>query len=155
MPDRPLFFQESTVNAQANFPPIPFTDNSPWFVKSLAIDLRLNAEQIQNRFSEGYIPYLIYTGSLVFLLCSLSFIFKFSVWPLANLFIGILAFRGILAAEIFFNTREMQELFNTYIKNMIPSSLAVPFIFTAFGIMVHLYSILVYIAKRRGSHDQL
>ena len=155
MPDRPLFFQESTVNAQVSFPPIPFTDNSPWFIKSLAIDLRLNAEQLQKRFTEGFIPYLIYAGSLIFLLCSLGFVLKFSVWPLANFFIGILVFRGILASETFFNTREMQELFNTFFKNMIPSSLVVPFIFIAFGLLVHLYSVLVYIAKRRGNNDQL
>ena len=153
MPDRPLYFQESTANAQVTFPPIPFTDNSPWFIKSLAIDIRLNAEQIQQRFNEGYIPYLIYAGSLVFLLCSLGFIFNLSAWPLANLFLGILAFRGILAAETFFNTPEMQELFRTFLRNMMPSSLAVPAIFAGFGILVHLYSILVYIAKRHGKND--
>ena len=153
MPDRPMFFQESTVNAQANFPPIPFTDNSPWYVKSLAIDFRLNALQLQQRFGEGYISYFIYAGSLIFLLCSLGFILKFSVWPLASLFLGILAFRGILSAETFFNTREMQELFNTFVKNIIPSSMIVPFIFTAFGLMVHLYSFLVFIAKRRVDND--
>jgi len=155
MPDRPLFFQESTVNAQASFPPIPFTDNSPWFIKSLAIDIRLNAEQIQKRFDAGYLHYLIYAGSLIFLLCSLGFIFKFSVWPLANLFLGILAFRGILSAETFFNTPEMQELFRTFLRNMMPSSMVVPFVFAGFGILVHLYSILVYISKRRGKNDEL
>ena len=154
MPDRPLFYQESTANAQVSFPPIPFTDNSPWFMKSVAIDLRLNAEQLQKRFNEGVIPYFIYAGSLVFLLCSLGFIFKFSVWPLANLFLGILAFIGILTSESFFNTPEMQELFRTFLKDMLPSQLVVPLIFTGFGIMVHLYSVLVYVAKRRGKNDQ-
>ncbi|MCL2243354.1 MAG: hypothetical protein FWC03_02670 [Treponema sp.] len=155
MPDRPLFFQESTANAQINFPPIPFTDNSPWYIKNLAIDVRLNAQQLEQRFNEGITPYLIYAGSLVFLLCSLGFILEFSVWPLANLFLGILAFRGILAAAGFFNSPEMQELFSTFLKNMIPSSLVVPIIFAVLGLMVHLYTILVYMAKKRGNHDEL
>ena len=149
MPDRPLFFQESTANTNINLPPIPFVDNSPWFMKSLSIDIRLSEEQLQRRFDEGYRPYFIYAGALIFLLSSLGFAIKVSVWPLANLFLGALAFRGILAIETFFNSPEMRDLFDTFFKGLIPTAMAVPLIFFGFGLLVHSYSILIFIAKRR------
>jgi hypothetical protein len=149
IPDRPLFFQESTVNADISLPPIPFGDDRPFFLKSLFIDIRLSDEQLQKRFGEGYISYFTYAVPLIFLLSSLGFAIKFSMWPLANLFLGILAFRGILAVETFFNLPEMYELFDAFLKNMMPASMAVPLVFLCFGMLVNVYSILVYAARKR------
>jgi len=149
IPDRPLFFQESAANTSVKLPLIPFGNDSPPFVKSLSSDIVLSGEQLQKRFSEGYQPYLIYAGALVFMLSSLGFAIKFSVWPLANLFIGALAFRGILAIEAFLNTSEMQDIFDEFLKNIMPSSMAVPLLFFGFGLLVHTYSFLVFVSRRR------
>ena len=149
VPDRPLLFQESTANTGVNLPPVPFGDDSPRFMKNLSIDIRISAEQLQKLFSEDYQPYLIYAGSLIFLLSSLGFAIKFSVWPLANLFLGALAFRGILAIETFFNSSEMQDIFDAFLKNIMPSSMAVPLLFFGFGLLVHTYSFLVFVSRRR------
>ena len=153
IPDRPLFFQESTANANISLPPIPFGDDSPWFIKSLSIDLKLSDEQLNRRYNEGILVYFMYAGALVFLLCSLDFTIKLSVWPLANLFLGVLAFRGVLAVETFLNSPEMQYLLDSFFKNIIPVSVVVPLIFSVFGLLVHTYSILFYIAKRRKKDD--
>jgi len=153
IPDRPLSFQESTTNASLDLPPVPFGDDTPWFLQSLIIDIRLSEEQLQKRFGEGLIPFFLYSGAMIFLLSSLGFAIKFSVWPLANLFIGMLAFRGILAVDTFFNSAEMQELLGAFFKNMMPTSMAVPLIFFGFGLLIHLYSFLVFIAKRRDDDD--
>jgi len=152
IPGQPLLFHE-TVNANFDLPPVPFTDITPWFLKSFYIDIRLNAEIFQKRFVEGFIPFLIHSGSLIFLLCSLGFAIKFSAWPLANLFIGILAFRGVLALETFFYSPEMQDIFDSFFKNLMPVEFAVPLIFIGFGVMVHFYSFLVFIVKRRDRDD--
>jgi hypothetical protein len=156
-PDRPLWFQDSAPqpagNADIILPPIPFGNNTPWFIKSLSIDLRLSDEQIQKRFDSNITSYFIYAGSLIFLLCSLGFAIKFSAWPLANLFIGALAFRGILAVETFFNSPEMQEIFDSFFRNLLPVTMAVPLIFFGFGLLIHLYSILVFIAKKRDDNE--
>lgn len=149
IPGRPLIFQEEMPAAEFTLPPVPFVDETPWFLKSLAIDIRLSAGQIQRRLSEGYIPFFIYAGALIFFLSSLSFIFKVSVWPLANLFLGCLAFRGILALETFFNSPEMQDVFRSFLENRMPVELTVPLIFCGFGLLVYTYSILVYVARRR------
>jgi hypothetical protein len=153
IPDRPLHYQESTANRNFDLPPIPFGDDTPWFIKSLSIDLRLSNEQIQARYLQGLFPYFFYTGALIFLLCSLGFAMKFSMWPLANIFIGALVFRGILAIETFFNSAEMQDVFGSFFKNMLPVPLAIPMIFLCFGLLIHLYSFLVFISKKRDSDE--
>jgi len=154
-PGKPLLYQAVFAGkdmAAVSLPPAPFSDDSPWFLKSLAIDLRLNADILRQRFNEGQTTFLIYTGSLVFFLCSLLFILKLSVWPLANLFLGCLAFRGVLALEVFFNTPEMRDVFDSFLQNRLPLSMAVPLIFCGVGILVYLYSFLVFLVKRQDFH---
>ena len=152
IPGQPINFQEA-AGANFDLPPVPFGDDTPWFLNSFAIDIRLNAEHLSRLYNEGLIPFLIYAGALIFLLCSLGFAIKFSVWPLANFFLAALAFRGVLALETFFNSPEMQEIFSSFLNNRLPVSFAVPFIFAGFGLLVHIYLILVFAARRRSYDD--
>ena len=153
VPGSPLVYGEefSTWNV-SGLPSSIFMDESPWFLRSLAIDLRLSAENLQERFNAGLFPFLLYAGSLIIFLTSLTFIFKFTAWPLANLFLGCLAFRGILALEIFLISPEMQGVFDSFFQNRLPVSLVVPFIFCGVGILAYLYSVLVFLAKRRDDY---
>jgi hypothetical protein len=154
IPGQPLIYQaEAPAAAASGLPPIPFGNETPWFLKSLAIDIRLSSLQMQKRFSGGLIPFLIYTGSLIFLLSSFGFIFRLSAWPLANFAFGCLAFRGILALETFFNSQEMQDVFYSFLENRLPLDLAVPLIFCGFGLLVHIYSLLIYLAKKRDDYE--
>ena len=154
VPGQPLLYQaEYTGRDSVNLPPAPFVDNTPWFLKSLAIDLRLSAENLQKCFDAGLIPFLIYAGALIFLLSSFWFVMKFSAWPLTNMCLGCLIFRGLLALEIFFNSPEMQETFNSFFQNRLPVSFVVPLIFCAFALLAHLYTFLVYLAKRQGRYE--
>jgi len=152
IPGQPLLFHES-VSVSFDLPPVPFGDDTPWFLKNLSIDIRLNAEMFKKKLDEGFLPYLIYAGSLIFLLCSLGYAIKLSAWPLANLFTGILIFRGILAFNTFLNTPEMQDVTDSFLKGMMPVTFALPAIFLGFGFLLHLYSILVFISKRRYDDD--
>jgi hypothetical protein len=152
IPEQPLSYQRA-ASADFSLPPIQFGDDTPWFLKEIDIDIRLNAEMFQRKFSEGFFPYLIYTGSLIYLLCSLGYLVKFSVWPLANLFMSTLAFRGILAFNTFFNTQEMQMITASFLDNKIPVADALPLIFLGFGTLVNLYQILVFTAKRKVDDD--
>jgi len=152
IPDQPLAYQR-TASAGFDLPLIPFGDNTPWFLKDIDIDIRLNAEMFQRKFSEGFFSYLFYAGSLIYLLCSLGYAIKFSVWPLANLFLSTLIFRGILALNTFFNTQEIQQTASAFLQNKIPVENALPLIFLGFGTLVNLYSLLVFAAKRRVEND--
>jgi hypothetical protein len=154
-PGKPLLYQEKFAGKDLSLlslPPAPFSDNCPWFLKSLAIDLRLNAENVRRHLNGGLLSFLMYTGTLVFLLCSLMFILKLSAWPLANLFLGCLAFRGVLALELFFNTPEMQDVFDSFLQNRLSPSLAVPLIFCVVGLLSYLYSFLIYLLKRQSRY---
>jgi len=152
IPNQPLVFH-STSNASVNLPPVPFRDDTPWFLKSISIDIRLNAEMIQRKFSEGFFPLLFYAGSLIFMLCSLNFIFRASNWPLANLFLSSLASCGILSLVGFLNTPEMQEIIGSFLRNIIPAALALPVFFMIFGGLLNIYSLLSFAAKRRSDDD--
>jgi len=152
IPNRPLVFQQSS-NAVFNLPPVPFGEDTPLFMKSLAADIRLNSEMFTLKFTEGLISYLIYAGSLIFLLCSLGYAMKFSVWPLANVFLGALAFRGVLALCTFFTTQDVLEIAGSFVNNLIPVSLTIPLVFIVFGILINIYSLLVFASKRRVDND--
>jgi hypothetical protein len=159
VPGRAMVYQETAPSPQTatsgaiSLPPIPFGDDTPLFMRSLSIDLRLSDEQIQSRFNAFLPSYFLYTGSLIFVLCALAYLIKFSVWPLANLFLGALAFRGVLAVETFFNTVEMQDIFGSFFKNILPVSSAVPIIFIVFGALILVFSFLVFVTKRRDKDE--
>jgi hypothetical protein len=156
VPGRPLIYQEQPLgpnNTVLSLPPVPFRDESPWFLRSLAIDFSLTGRQFEARLREGLVSLLIYAGALIFLLVSLGFILKLSNWPLANLFLGCLAFRGVLAAETFLNSPEIQNLFAGFLGDRLPLSYTVPLIFCAFGVLVNLYTFLVFLARRRTDEE--
>jgi len=157
IPGQPLIYQRAagglSSSENLNLPPVQFGDDTPWFLKSLSIDIRLNSEMFRQKFLEGIIPYFIYTGSLIFLLCSLAYAVKFSAWPLANLFLAALAFRGILAFNTFINTPVMQEITGSFLNGIISVSIALPLFFLLTGSLVNLYSLLSFAAKRRYNDE--
>ena len=134
-------------------PSSSFELNTPWFIDSLAIDFKINSDNLKHRFNEGILPFLLYAGALVFLLSSFYFTQKFCAWPLANLVLGVLAFRGILALENFLNTKEIQEVFGTFLQNRLPVSFSVPIIFIIFGLLTNLYTFLIYLTKRKKKYE--
>jgi hypothetical protein len=154
--DNALIYQEipsGPDNSLPSLPPAPFRTESPWLLRSIALDIQLSSQQLNSRLSAGIIPFLIYILPLIFFLSSLSFVLRLSSWPLANLFIGALVFRGILALETFINTPEVQSIFQPFIQNRLPLSWSVPLIFCAFALLINLYTLLVFLAKRRSDED--
>ena len=155
IPGQPLTYVEASnlPDTPLILPPIPFTDNTPWFLKSLDIDIRMNAEMFQQKFSEGILSYLTYVGSFIFILCSLGYLIKFSAWPLANLFLAMIAFRGIISLGTFFNAPEIQDIIGIFLNNKLLTSLALPLLFVGFGILVYIYTMLTAAAKRKNDND--
>jgi hypothetical protein len=151
-PGQPLIYQEDPQGSGGTvpaLPPVPFRTGVPWFLESLSIDFSLSGGQLEARFKEGLVPFLIYALSLIFLLASFRFIMNLSVWPLANLFTGALIFRGILALETFINSTETGELLAPFLGNRIAPKNMGPLLFCSFGVLICLYTALVSVAKRR------
>jgi hypothetical protein len=153
VPGQALNYQTGARGAALNLPPVPFMDETPWFLRSMAIDLRLSAGQLEQRFQDGLPSLLIYAGALIIVLGSLSCVLNLSAWPLANLFLGCIIFRGVLALETFLNSPEMQDVFEFFLENRLPVSLSVPLIFSGAGLLVYLYSILVFLVKKRRADE--
>jgi hypothetical protein len=149
---RPLAYQEVPLgpnNTILGLPPVPFRDETTDLIKGIVIDFSLTARQFEERLKGGLIPFLIYSFSLIILLASLRFVMELSRWPLANLFLGAVVFRGILALETFLNTREIQDFFASFLGASWDASLITPLIFCALSLLILLYTVLNYAAKGR------
>ena len=155
--DRPMLYQETFPGKDAFPSSIPLApiggEESPWLFNSIAIDLRLSAENIQRLYNEGLMPFLVYTGALIVLLISFLFIMDLSAWPLANFFLCCLAFRGVLALETLLHTSDIQNFFNSYLQNYLPVSVVVPMLFCVAGLLIYLYTFLVYLTRRKTSNE--
>lgn len=157
IPGRPLIYQEvprGPGNTILDLPPMAFNREHIFSFNDLFIDINLTAEQFHHRLQEGLIPFLAYAGALIFLLVSLDFVLNLSFWPLANLFLGALAFRGILAFESFLNSREIQEGIRSFLRNRLPEFLISPLVLIAIGLLLILYSLLSFFAWGRRALDE-
>jgi hypothetical protein len=151
-----MIYQESFPGKDvfpSSIPLEPIGEESPWVFKSVAIDLKISAENMWQRYNEGLLSFLVYTGALVVLLISFLFIMDLSAWPLANFFLCCLAFRGVLSLETLLNSPDIQNFFNSYLQNYLPISAVVPMIFCVAGLLIYLYSFLVYLTKRKSSDE--
>jgi hypothetical protein len=104
IPGQPLIYQEQPYelsNTLIMLPALPFPDDIPWFLKSMDIDFSLSAGELKTRLDNNLLSFAAYILSLTLLLSSLRFLMELSQWPLANLFICALVYRGILALEPF------------------------------------------------------
>jgi hypothetical protein len=156
IPDRQMLYQETFPGKDipvAIMSLTPFGDESPWFFKSLAIDLKISAENMRRRHSEGQLSFLVYTGALAVLLTSFLFIMNLSAWPLANFFLCCLAFRGVLYMENLLNSPEIQVYLGSLLQNYLPLSAVIPLLFCIVGLLAYLYSFLIYLAKRKSVHE--
>jgi hypothetical protein len=152
IPGRPLIYQKTPVgpvNAGFTLPSIPFRIGGPYFITSLFIDFSLAAGQFRDRLNEGLVSFGIYLGALCFLLSSLRFVMDLTSWPLANVFLGALVFRGILAAGTFLDSAEIQQFIPLFLKADIPQALITPIIFCALAALIVLYTLLVNLARGR------
>ena len=155
-PDQALIYQELPLgpnNTIIPLPPLPLGEEAPWFTRSIEIDLNLSGRELKNRYEENPIDFAIYAFSLILLLASFRFILEFSQWPLANLFLGALIFRGILAFEVFVNAPEITTLIGAFLSDRAPLPLISPLAFITPGILIILYTLLARIDRPRRKQD--
>lgn len=153
---QPLIYQGKPVgpnNTTLSLPALPFGDNTPWFLRSLGIDFSLSAGELKSRFEGNLLLFAVYAFSLILFLSSLRFLLELSHWPLANIFLGALVFRFILALEIFLNSRETNTLIHSFLAERLPPALITPAVFTALAALVIAYTLLAGIARAGRNKD--
>jgi len=156
IPGQPLIYQEVPVgpnNSILSLPALPFTDDVPWFIRSLSIDFSLCARELENRLDTGFSAFAAYAFSLIILLGSLRFILGLSQWPLANLLLGALVFRLILALEVFLNSRQISDLIFSFLKEQVPHIMITPLVFCAISVLVIFYTLIASLAKPGRNDD--
>jgi len=156
LPGQPLIYQDIPMgpnNTVLPLPPLPFGDTTPWFARSLAIDFSLSAAELRGRLEYGLIPFAVYAFSLVLLLASLRFVLGLTHWPLANLFLGALVFRGIVSLEGFLNSREINTMIDSFLPGQVPPLFITPVIFGALALLVIFYTLLARIVRPRRDED--
>jgi len=148
--EQALYYQrQGPLSAQM---PLPFTEEKSSLLDSISRDFTRCFHIFAARYKAGFSSFWIYTGSLAVFLLSLGCLVNISFWSLANLFFGALAFRGALALEVFLNQPDIYGLLESFAGNIIPPPLINPLIFFTAGVLILLYSGLVYLARGRVSN---
>ena len=150
LPARPLIYQEIPLgpnNTILHLPALSFGNEAPWFIRSVEIDFSLCAGALKSRFETDFTAFIAYACALILLLGSLRFVLELSQWPLASIFFGALVFRGILALEVFLNSREINNLIGSYLAGRVPPIYITPVVFASLGFLVILYTFLTRLAR--------
>ncbi|MDR0598174.1 MAG: hypothetical protein LBG14_06680 [Treponema sp.] len=145
IPGRPLIYQETPSGPDNAV--VLFRDGDSPLIRGLLVDSALVAEQFETRLNRGLLPFALYGGAIILLLSSLRFVLDLSSWPLANLFCGALAFRGILAFQTFLDSRDVQAFIIAFFDRRIDGAIISPVIFTGLALLILLYTFLASLAK--------
>jgi hypothetical protein len=151
LPGQPLAFEPAASVYRSRPVRLPFGQEITPILSDISADFARSARVLKAWFEAGMLPYAIYAGSLSLFMISLGCLVNISSWPLANLFFGALVFRGVLALESFLNSAEIHHLLASFAGDLVPESLINPIIFAALGVLVLLYSTLVFLARGRRS----
>jgi hypothetical protein len=156
IPSKPLIYQDDPTGPENNpleRPPVPFHDESVYFIESMSIDFTLTAMNLMTRLKQNFLLFLFYTGALILLLVSCRFILQLSLWPLANLFLAALAYRGILALDTYLYKPEILNSVGSFLQNRIPGDLINSCIFVIMALIIMLFNALVSAARHRRTDE--
>jgi hypothetical protein len=155
MPDSPLMLlgiPPASAPPGDRFPPLPpapFYSSDSRIMGVIGLDFTLASEQLFARLQSGVFFFTIYLFSLALLLSSFRFVFEISAWPLTNLFLGALLFRGILSFDVFLNSEETQNLIGFFVGHLVSHGFISPFIYTGIALLVLVYTLLAGAARGR------
>jgi hypothetical protein len=153
--DKPLVYepvpQADSFSEIQGMSLIPFRINAPASLQGISNDLVSTATQFNTRLNQGFIPFIIYAGGLMVLLSALRVIFTLGAWPLANLCVGILVFRGGLALEAWLNTPRVQNDIFSLVGERIPKPLLSPLLLYLLGLLLLLYTAVFHLVKSRSA----
>jgi hypothetical protein len=153
LPDRPMLYQEtppSPGGVPVELPKIPFRTESASSLSGVFYDVTQTAGELAERREQGLLPYAAYIVTLILLLASLRFIMDLGSWPLANLFMGALLFRGILAFQVFIDSAKTHTHIAAFLRPWVSDDLVTPVLLGGLALLILLYSLLIQLAK---GHD--
>jgi hypothetical protein len=156
IPGKPLIYQEDPIgpeNKPLERPPVSLGSESAYFLESIGIDFTLTAMNLMARLKKDFLLFLYYIGALILLLISCRCILQLSRWPLANLFLAALAYRGILALDTYLYKPDVLNGLGSFLQNRFPDDLINPCIFVMLSLIIILLNVLVSAAGRRRTDE--
>jgi hypothetical protein len=155
LPGRGLLYETEPPASEQVFPPLPslpFSHDKPGFISNLNADLILDG----GRLGSLSLPALaLYLAALCFLLASCRFVFHLAVWPLANLILGGILYRGILVMETWLDSAGIQQALAQFFHNLIPGLFLSPLVFTFLGVLACMLGAVLNASQKlsRGSKN--
>jgi hypothetical protein len=151
--DRALFYRPDPTEPDGSpipLPSAPFKLKNSALFDGLLVDFSLAAKELSARFAAGFLSYAAYAGALIFMLLSLTAVLDIGAWPLANIFIGAVLFRLVLSFEVFIGRRDTLASLAEFLGRWMPAYLVAPGVIGAAGVLLALYSGLVFLAGAGG-----
>jgi hypothetical protein len=147
---RPLILEETPVGAEGGpipLPPFRFAQKNDSAFGGLVADIAVSGNELARRFAENSESFATYLGALILILVSLASLLDIGAWPLANMFLGALLFRGIIFFEAFILRRDVQDYIEDFLHPWVPSYLAIPVAIGVVGLIFIVYSMLNSISR--------
>ncbi|GHU41803.1 hypothetical protein FACS1894190_10340 [Spirochaetia bacterium] len=155
LPKKPLIYQNLPLAADGELikaPPVPFMTRFDGIINDVIIDFSISAKTIRQRYDSGLIPFFTLGIALALFLTATGLISQIGQWPLANVFLGLLLFRGILAFDVFLNMKEIQEYLNDFFLGALPIEYISPLIYSCAAFLLFFYMLLFSIAQERKNN---
>jgi hypothetical protein len=149
-PDLPLVYEDSQTEV---VPSVFFRNDSVYFIEAMLDDFTYAGEQCKARIGEGVLSFFLYILALVFCLSALRFVFDASSWPLANLFLGALLFRGVLEVETQLNSEQARTFISAISGDRFPMFMVVPLALCALGLVFLLLTFGTLSIKKRRTYE--
>jgi hypothetical protein len=161
--DQPLIYREKPLETETDLMKVPayMQGASPAFLQtdeyhlldSLLRDFSFVSDQFNIRQQKSFFSFIFYVFALIFLLSSLRPLMDISVWRMANIFLGIMMFRGVLLLERLLDSQEIYRFFGTFLGERFPRFLISPLLFCMLGILVIMGTVLFYAVIGRGKYE--
>jgi hypothetical protein len=119
----------------------------PFFLSALVQDVDRCSEGLAAAYSKGLSVLAVQLCAQAFLLLSFWFILDITAWPMANLFLGSLIFRGILSFAALVNSTEAEGIIGGFMPLPLDGALLGPLVLFAMGAAVYLYSAVHALAR--------
>lgn len=149
-PEKQLVYEDVPLDengALIPLPPVRFHQENTSFYMSLKMDFDTSAAYLNRRFNEGLIPFISWLVPLLVLLASLSYLFHVGAWPLANLFLCAVIYRGVLLFETFITNDSISAVLEDFSRGLVPNVFITPAVLALLSILVLIYDILMYFAR--------
>jgi hypothetical protein len=148
--DRPFIVAETPEGAEGWPIPLPslrFAQKNDSAFGGLAADIAVSGNELARRFAEGRESFAAYLAAMILILVSLASLLDIGAWPLANMFLGALLFRGVIFFETFILRRDVQDYIGSFLHPWVPSHLATPVAIGVVGLIFIVYSMLNSISR--------